>query len=159
MKLYFCTEKTPGLGRKDICQLREHCHLEEWLRSPLLLGVHPRPPSSLNGQRGLSRERPLNQDSQALCPLQVWSTRGPSPISCKASGGGKRHGRVVGMHVMGWTSDLTSKHGTHGKGMEERDTWQGRHYKQKSVFGCWDTYHHNIPNSKTACIRTKKQQI
>lgn len=37
-------------------------------------------------------------------------------------GEGKRHRRLVGMHMMGWTSDLMSKHGTHGKGMKERDT-------------------------------------
>lgn len=36
--------------------------------------------------------------------------------------GGQRHRRLVGMHVMGWTSDLASRHGAHGRGMEERDT-------------------------------------
>lgn len=28
----------------------------------------------------------------------------------------------MGMHVMEWTWELTSKHGTHGEGVEERDT-------------------------------------
>lgn len=39
------------------------------------------------------------------------------------------------MHVMGWTSDLTSKHGTHGKGMEEGTRDKGGTTDRKACLG------------------------
>lgn len=158
MKLFSVAQRRPRdcVGRTSVTSVNTATWKNDWESLSCWVFTWG-PPSSHNGQRVVWGV-PLNQDSQALSPLKVWSMRGTS-ISCKASEQGEETRRVVGMHIMGWTSDLTSKHGTHGKGMEERDTWQGRHYKQKSVFGYWDTYHHNIPNSKTACIRTKKQQI
>lgn len=58
-----------------------------------------------------------------------------SPISHKADQGREeRHLTLVGMHVMGWTSDLMSKHATHSRGMEERHGTR-EHYEQGSVFG------------------------
>lgn len=90
---------------------------------------------SLRGPRGLSVEFSLSKDAQALSPLNVWNLRPTRPIPCKAPGEGKRHRRLVGMHVMGWTSDLTSKHGTHGKGMKERDTRQGGTTNREACLG------------------------
>lgn len=80
---------------------------------PLLLDVHPRPPGPPSmGMRVAWGGQPLSR--QALGP-SLPSTRSTSPMSRQASGEGKRHRRLVGMHVMEWTSELTSKHGTHGR--------------------------------------------
>lgn len=84
---------------------------------PSPAGRAPKAPrSSINGHEGrLWRAASVKTDSRALSPLNACSTRGTSPMSRQASGEGKRHRRLVGMHVMEWTSELTSKHGTHGR--------------------------------------------
>lgn len=94
------------------------------MENPSSDGCSPKaPPSSLNAQRVAWGVPSQSRLSGPLSPKGVVNARHSSNLSGKAlEGGGGRHGRVVGMHVMGWTSDLTSKHGTHGKGMEERDT-------------------------------------
>lgn len=89
--------------------------------TPLLVGVRLRPPI-LTHWAECRLGTSLSINSPALSPLKVWSTPGTAPVSRLEGIGRGGDTGVVGMHVMGWTSELTSKHGTNGKGMEERDT-------------------------------------
>lgn len=158
---FCCPEKNPGLCWGDICLLCETTISQnDWgTSSPARWPPEAPIPHSVGGE--VSAWFPQWRLPGPLSPLTLGrSTRGTSPISCTSiREEEERHRRLVGMHEMGWTSDLTSKHGAHGKGMKEGTRDGGGTTNREACLGCWNTYHHNIPNSKTACIRTKKQQI
>lgn len=48
-----------------------------------------------------------------------WGLCGQQSLILAPEKGTQRHSRLVGMHVMGWTSDLTSRHGARQGGGEE----------------------------------------
>ena len=59
----------------------------------------------------------------SIWPQPFLASLSPTLLTMEeVGGGGERRRRLVGMHVMEWTWELASKHGTHGKGMEEGDT-------------------------------------
>lgn len=84
---------------------------------PLLLDVHPRPPGPPSmGMRVACGGQPLSRQTLGpSLPSTLAQREALRPCLVRRQGRGKRHRRLVGMHVMEWTSELTSKHGTHGR--------------------------------------------